>query len=316
MKSSMKGNVFILAVFAALAPLLAIAGGCKKENAATAGTSAANVPEAAQDAIPGRIISAAPSNTEIIVGLGLADRLIAVDRYSKDIAGVKPDLPEIDFFYPDAEAVIGLSPDIIISNEINNFGAADSPFKPLVDVGIKVVQIPTSTSVQGIYDDIVAVAEALGVKERGQELAGALKAEVDQIAEIGKTVRDKRNVYFEVSPMPYLVTLGSGTYLNEMIELLGGVNIFSDQSGWFAPSAEAILERDPDVILTMEMTGPDTADPVGELKSREGFETITAVKENRIYAINANSSGRPSQNIMLAFWQMARAVYPELYGAD
>jgi iron complex transport system substrate-binding protein len=293
-----------------------IFAGCKKENAAGTGSSAAVVQETAEAAIPGRIISAAPSNTEIIAGLGLADRLVAVDPYSKDIAGVRQDLPEVDFFYPDAEAILGFAPDIIISNEINNFGAADSPFKPLVDVGITIVQIPTSTSIQGIYDDIVAIAEALSVRERGVELARSLKVEVDKIAEKGKTVRDKKKVYFEVSPVPYMVTLGSGTYLNEMIEVLGAVNIFADQSGWFAPNAEAILERDPDVILTMEMTGPSTVDPVAELLNREGFETLRAVRENRIYAINANSSGRPSQNIMLAFRQMARAVYPDLYEAD
>jgi iron complex transport system substrate-binding protein len=312
----MNRKIFILPVFAVLASVLLIAAGCKKENAAGTGSSAADARDAAQAAIPGRIISAAPSNTEIIAGLGLADRLIAVDPYSRDIAGVSPDLPEVDFFYPDAEAIIGLGPDIIISNEINNFGAADSPFKPLLDVGIKVVQIPTSTSIQGIYDDIVAVAEALGVRDRGVELARSLKVEVDKIAETGKTVKDKKKVYFEVSPSPYMVTFGSGTYLNEMIEVLGAVNIFADQSGWFAPSAEAILERDPDVILTMEMTGPDAVDPVAELLSRDGFETLSAVRENRIYVINANSSGRPSQNIMLAFRQMARAVYPDLYGAD
>ena len=311
----MKGKICVFAVFAALLALPLIAWGCKKENAAGMGASAANAAEAAGDGIPLRVISAAPSNTEIIVGLGLADRLIAVDPYSKDIAGVEAELPEIDFFYPDAEAVLGLSPDIIISNEINSFGAADSPFKPLLDAGIKVVQIPASTSIQGIYGDIAAVAEALGVRERGVELARYLKLEVDKIAETGKTVKDKKKVYFEISPAPYMVSFGSGTYLNEMIEILGAVNIFADQSGWFTPGAEAILERDPDVILTMEMTGPGAMDPAAELLSREGFETLSAMREKRVYAINANSSGRPSQNIMPAFWQMARAVYPDLYGA-
>jgi iron complex transport system substrate-binding protein len=308
----MNRKLFARLLFAVFAPVLLFTAGCKKKNAAPAGTGVSAAQEAS---IPGRIISAAPSNTEIITGLGLAGRLVAVDPYSKDIEGVRADLPEVDFFYPDAEAVIGLEPDIIISNEINNFGAADSPFKPLVDMGIRILQIPTSTRIADIYGDIVTIAEALGVKERGEALAGTLKAEVDRIAEIGKTVTDKKKVYFEVSPLPYMVTLGSGTYLNEMIEILGAVNIFSDQSGWFAPAAEAILERDPDVILTMEMTGTDAIDPVAELQNREGFETVTAIKENRIFTKNANSSGRPSQNIMLAFWQMARAVYPDLYGA-
>jgi iron complex transport system substrate-binding protein len=310
----MSKRTFTTHFFILFACLLLTAPGCRKKDAEAPREAA----QTAREAVPGRIISAAPSNTEIIAGLGLAERLIAVDAYSKGIEGVRPDLPEVDFFYPDAEAVIGLEPDIIISSEINSFGAADSPFKPLEDMGIRVVQIPTSTSLEGICGDILTIAEALGVKERGEELAGSLRAEINRIAETGKTVgdKDKKKVYFEVAPAPGMVTLGSGTYINEMIETIGAVNIFKDQKGWFTPSGEAILERNPDVILTMAMTGQGPLDPVAELRNRRGFETIAAVRENRVYAINADSVGRPSQNIVLAFRQMARAVYPGLYGAD
>jgi iron complex transport system substrate-binding protein len=247
------------------------------------------------------------------VGLGLAERLIAVDVYSKQIEGVRQDLPEVDFFYPDAEAVIGLEPDIIISNEINSFGAADSPFKPLEEAGIRVVQIPTSTSLEGICSDIAIIAEALGVKERGEAMAGSLRAEINRIAGIGKTVKDKKKIYFEVSPAPGMVTLGSGTYINEMIEIIGAVNIFADEKGWFSPGGEAILERDPDIILCMNYHGG--GDAVLELQNRRGFETVTAVREGRIYAINGDSAGQPSQNIVSALKEMALAVYPRLYEA-
>jgi iron complex transport system substrate-binding protein len=302
----MKRCIFVLLFFALLSVY------------AWTGGSAALMRETPEASIPGRIISSAPSNTEIIAALGLAGRLIAVDAYSKGIEGVRPDLPEVDFFYPDAEAVIGLEPDIIITSEINNFGAADSPFKPLEDMGIRVVQIPTSTSLEGIYGDILTIAGSLGVGARGEVLAASLRAGVERIAETGKTIgeKDRKKVYFEVAPAPGMVTLGSGTYINEMIETIGAVNIFAGEKGWFAPSAEAILERNPDVILTMAMTGQGAENPVTELKNRRGFETLTAVKENRVYAIDADSAGRPSQNIIPALRQMARAVYPDLYGAD
>jgi iron complex transport system substrate-binding protein len=305
------------AVMAALvlASMLMVAAGCKKENGnAVAGAATALGGSAAVAAVPLRIISAAPSNTEILIGLGLADALIAVDPYSKDIPGVRQDLIEVDFFYPDIEAIIGLDPDIIVANEINNFGAADSPFKPLIELNIKIVQIPTSTSLEGIYNDIVAVAESVGVKDRGEAMAAGLRAGVNKIADTGKTITPRKKVYFEISPEPYIVTFGSGAYLNEMIEIIGAVNIFADQSGWFAPGAEAILERDPDVILCMEYPGGD--DPVAEMQSREGFETVSAVRLGRIYTIDGNSASRPSQNILPALRQMAHAVYPDLYAAD
>jgi iron complex transport system substrate-binding protein len=254
-----------------------------------------------------RIISAAPSNTEILIGLGLGERLIAVDPYSKDIPGVAAGLPEIDFFHPDTEAIIGLDPDLILTNEINSFGVADNPFKLLGDLGIKVVQVPTSTSIEGIYRDILFVAEALEVKDRGEAVVKAMKEEIDGIAAAGKEVREKKSVYFEVSGAPTLVSLGRGTYLNEMIEIAGGINIFADQQGWFSASAEEIINRNPDIIFAFAYSAEN---PVSEIMNRRAFESINAIRLNQVYAIDADSASRPSQNIVLALRQIAQVLSP------
>jgi iron complex transport system substrate-binding protein len=280
--------------------------GCSQKNKQEA------VPNTSTAAAPSfnRIISAAPSNTEIIVGLGMGDRLIAIDRYSKDIPGVRQDLPEIDFFNPDAEAIIGFEPDLIIANEINNFGTSDSPFTLLGQMGITVLQIPTSTSIEGIYGDILQIAKTLGVEEKGNEIVSSMKDEVKRITDKSSTITAKKSIYFEISPAPYMVTFGGGAYLNEIIELIGGTNIFASEQGWFTPNAEAIINRNPDVIITTAYPG---ADPAVELKSRQGFETINAIKQNRIYSIEANPASRPSQHVITALKQMALAVYPEIY---
>jgi iron complex transport system substrate-binding protein len=300
MKAKKLSTLFLITLFLALA-------GCKqggKQETGIAGSSAPSSP---------RIISAAPSNTEIIVGLGMGDLLIAIDPYSKDIPGVRQDLTEVDFFYPDTEAVIGLDPDFIITNEINNFGTADSPFTLLGAMGIKVVQVPTSTSIEGIYGDILLIAKTLGVEERGNQIVSSMKDEVKRITAKAGTITAKRSVYFEISPAPTMVTFGKGAYLNEIIELIGASNIFASEQGWFTPSAEAIIDRNPDVIITMAYSGEDSA---GEIKTRQGFETINAVKQNRIYSIEANPASRPSQNVITALKQMALAVYPEIYETD
>jgi iron complex transport system substrate-binding protein len=253
-----------------------------------------------------RIISAAPSNTEILIGLGLGDRLIAVDPYSGDIPGVPSGLPLIDFFYPDIEAVIGLAPDLILVNEINSYGVADNPFKLLGDLGIKVVDVPTSVNIQGIYDDIIMIAEVFGVKEGGEALVVSMREDIQRIAAASATSQKKR-VYFEVSPAPYIYSLGQGTYLNEMIEIAGGINIFAEQRGWFSPSEEEIILRDPEIIFTFVYPGED---PVMEIKSRSSFGSISAVRLNQVYAIDADSASRPSQNIVKALREMARAINP------
>jgi iron complex transport system substrate-binding protein len=257
-----------------------------------------------------RIISAAPSNTEIITGLKLGERLIAVDPYSRDIEGVPPGLPLIDFFYPDTEAIIGLEPDLILVNEINSFGVADNPFKLLSDIGIRVVQVPTSVSIEGICSDIIFIAEELGVRERGEALVSSMKDEIKNIALAGEKLIAKKSVFFEVSAMPAIVSFGMGTYLNEMIEITGGRNIFAEQKGWFSASDEEIISRNPDIFLALAYHNED---PVSEIKSRRAFEGVNALRNNKVFAIDADSASRPSQNILNALRQMARAINPEYY---
>ena len=95
-----------------------------------------------------------------------------------------------------------------------------------------------------------------------------------------------------------------------MIELIGAENIFKDENAWLAPGAESIIDKNPDVILT----NVDYIDnPIDEIKTRDGFENINAVKNNQIYLIDKNSSSRPSNHIIKALNQMAKAIYPDVY---
>nr|WP_312984547.1 ABC transporter substrate-binding protein [Clostridioides sp.] len=257
-----------------------------------------------------KIISAAPSNTEIIADLGFADKLVAVDKYSENIAGVSKDVTKIDFSNPDSEAIIGLEPDLIIASGHNKTGSGEDPFKLVSESGIPVVYLPSSDSIGGIYKDIEFISNILDVKDKGNELVSDMKRQIDDISKVGATIEDKKSVYFEISPAPNLYTFGEGTFLNEMIEIIGAKNVFVDEKSWLSPSGEAVINKNPDVILT-NVNYIDN--PVDEIKNRDGFENITAVKNGDIYQIDTDSSSRPSNHIILALKQMAKAVYPEKY---
>ncbi len=258
-----------------------------------------------------KIISTAPSNTEVIVDLGLTDKLVAVDKYSSDVKGIDENLTKIDFSNPDAEAIIGLEPDIIIASGHNKTGSSEDPFKLVSEAGIPVVYIPSSDSIEGIYKDIEFIADVLNVSEKGSEIVNNMKAKVEEIAKVGKTIKDKKTVYFEISPAPSLFTFGQDTFLNEMINIIGATNIFADEKGWISPSAESVINKNPDIIFT---NVDYTDSPIEEIKTRDGFENINAVKNNAVYQIDKNSSSRPSQNIILALTQMAKDIYPDKYG--
>ena len=257
-----------------------------------------------------RIVSTAPANTEILVGLGLSDKLVGIDTYSSDVEGIKSDVEKIDFLNPDAETIIGLEPDLIIASGHNKSGASDDPFKLVKEAGISVVYIPSSESIQGIYDDINFIADITNTEEKGQEIVDTMKNQINEISAKAKDIKDKKKVYFEIGPAPNLYSFGNLTFLNEMIEIIGAENIFKDENGWTSPSAESIIDKNPDVILT-NVNYIDN--PVEEIKSREGWQDITAIKDNQVYLIDKNSSSRPSQHIIKALNEMAKAIYPDVY---
>ena len=258
-----------------------------------------------------KIISTAPSNTEVLVELGLSDKLVAVDKYSADVEGISDDIPQIDFRNPDAESIIALEPDMIIASGHNKVGDED-PFQLVKDAGITVVYIPSSTSIDGIYEDIDFIADITGTEKEGKKLVESIKKEVEEVKAIGDTITDKKKVYFEIGSGSALYSFGNSTFLNEMIEIVGAENIFKDQESWISPSQESVIDANPDVILT-NVVATNGVSAVDEIKSRDGWDSITAVKEGQVYQIDKNSSSRPSQNIIKALKEMAKAIYPNEY---
>jgi iron complex transport system substrate-binding protein len=260
-----------------------------------------------------RIVSTAPSNTEIIADLGQAHKLVAIDRHSANIAGLPAGLPLLDFFYPDAEVIINLEPDIIIASGHNPTGTGEDPFRLLREMGIPVVYISMSRSIDDIYKDIAFIAELLRAGKDGEKLINSTRtqvAEIAQSAERRAQIESRSTVYFEISAAPDMMSLGKGSFIDDMITVIGARNIFENEDWLVTPSAEAIITRNPDVILT-NVNYID--DPIGEIKSRPGFNHINACINDRVYQIDTDSSVRPSARIVLALRQMAEAVYPETY---
>lgn len=149
------------------------------------------------------IISLAPSITQVIVDLGLGDKIILVDANSKDLAGLPEGIEYVDMMSPDAEKMIASEPDIVLASEMTATGGTD-PAEQLKTAGITLAYIPTSNSIEGIYSDIMFIAKVLKAEEKGQELVDRTKEKISEIAEIGKTIEDKKTVYFEIAAAPYI----------------------------------------------------------------------------------------------------------------
>ena len=256
-----------------------------------------------------KIVGATPSATEIIAGLGAADKLVAVDNYSTDVDGIDKDLPTFDTMSPDIEILMSLDPQILIASSNSQLND-DDPYRTLVEQGVTVIYMDNSVSLEGIMDDIEFLGEVVNKEDTAQSMTENMQASIDKIAAIGETITDKKTVYFELAPAPNITTFGTGNFLNEIIELCGAENVFSDEEGWISPNAETIITKAPDVIIT----NVDYMDnQVDEIKGRDGWNTIPAVANGEVYLVEANASSRPTQNVVKAMNEIAKAIYPEYY---
>lgn len=256
-----------------------------------------------------KIISISPSNTEMIVDLGFGDKLVAVDKYSSDIDGIPANIPFFDIMSPDVEQLVALDPDIIYATGMSMADGND-PFKPIKDLGITVAYIPSSDSIEGIYDDIIFISNSLQVGNKGEEIVENMKTKIEEFKNIGSTIENKKTIYFEIAGAPNLYSFGKGVFLNEMIEILGAENILADQDSWVSISDEVIVSANPDIILT---NVDYIENAVDEIKNRTGWENITAIKNNDVYYIDRDASSLSNHNIINALDQMAELIYPEVY---
>lgn len=256
-----------------------------------------------------KIISLVPSTTEVIEDLGKTDQLIAVDTQSSTMMTDLKKLPQMDMMAVDAEKLIALKPQIVYVNDIN-LASSESVWKQVEDAGITVVNIPTSTSIKAIKEDVQFIADSLSEHEKGQKLIKTMDQEIDEVAKIGKTIKKPKTVLFEVAALPDIYSFGNGTFLNEMIETIGAKNVLANEKGWLPVTEEAAIAAKPEVILTNVNY---MKDPAKEILARKNWENVPAVKNKEVFEIDNMSSSLPNNHITKALKQMAKAVYPEEY---
>ncbi|EKS9940863.1 ABC transporter substrate-binding protein [Enterococcus faecalis] len=256
-----------------------------------------------------KIISLVPSTTEVIEDLGKTDQLIAVDTQSSTMMTDLKKLPQMDMMAVDAEKLIALKPQIVYVNDIN-LASSESVWKQVEDAGITVVNIPTSTSIKAIKEDVQFIADSLSEHEKGQKLIKTMDQEIDEVAKIGKTIKKPKTILFEVAALPDIYSFGNGTFLNEMIETIGAKNVLANEKGWLPVTEEAAIAAKPEVILTNVNY---MKDPAKEILARKNWENVPAVQNKEVFEIDNMSSSLPNNHITKALKQMAKAVYPEEY---
>ncbi|HEX6988023.1 MAG TPA: cobalamin-binding protein [Bacillota bacterium] len=257
---------------------------------------------------PERIITLAPSHTEVLFTIGAGDRVVGVDSFS-DYPAEAAELPRLggltDTNY---EQIVALAPDLALA-----IGGTDEQVARLEELGIPVVVSPPET-----LDDVLASIEHLGrvvgAREGAARVVAEMRGRIDAVAQAvaGVPEAERVRVFLEIWNDP-LMSVGPGAFMHDLIQAAGGVNIFGDaDSPWPVVSLEAVVERDPQVVITLF----DEAYEQLLAGERAGWEGVSAVRDGRVMLVDENVVSRPGPRLVDGLEQMARFFYPDLLGQE
>ncbi len=254
---------------------------------------------------PARIVSLAPSNTELLFALGLGDRVVGVDNYSNYPAEAAKKEKIGGYSDTNIEKVVSLSPDLVLAAGITSKELLDS----LTSRKLTVLVL-NPADLAGVAGNMKLLGQVAGVPDKGQTAAADFQKRLETIAAKVKDAKAKPRVFYELDPT--LFTVGPGSFIDDMIVKAGGQNIVTDASNPYPQlNQEAVVSKDPEVILLGDDSGG--VDTPEKILTRAGWSNISAVKNKRIYPLNADLVNRPGPRAADGVEAIAKALYPDFF---
>ncbi len=257
-----------------------------------------------------RVVSLAPSNTEILFALGAGDKVVGRDEFSdypeeaKSIQSVGGSMGEYSL-----EAITALKPDLVLASELN----APELVKALEDLGLTVYYLSNPKTLEDLYVNLETVA-ALTDRDP-TKLTDSLKARVAAVDEKIAAVTGKPVVFYEIDATdpskPY--TAGPGTFIDQLITRAGGQNVVTlagINDSYPQISLEQLVATPPDIILLGDSLYGATAEAV---MARPGWDALKAVADGKISPFDDNLLSRPGPRLVDGLEALAKLLHPEAF---
>ncbi|AIG98275.1 ABC-type Fe3+-hydroxamate transport system, periplasmic component [Archaeoglobus fulgidus DSM 8774] len=258
---------------------------------------------------PQRIVSLAPSNTEILFAIGAGDRVVGVTDYCNYPPEVvekkkKGELVSIGGYTTiNIEKVVSLKPDLVVAT----YGNGIENIETLRRMGLTVIAFDPK-SVEDVMKDIILIGVATGEKENATKLVQEM---LERIEKVRESMKDKPKVRVaHILWYDPIWVSGKNTFIDEVIRLAGGENVFNFD-GWRTVSVEDLIAANPDVIIVSSGSGMGGGkDVVYEwVVSDDRLSGIKAVKEGRVYVVDADIINRPSYRLAEAIEVVADLIH-------
>lgn len=265
---------------------------------------------------PERIVSMAPSVTEILFAVGVGDRVVGVTD-ACDYPSKALEIEKIRESYGDfnVEKIVELEPDLVVMDRYLDLYPPGFWLSKLEEVGLKVVVL-YAKSFEDVFHDIKLVGNATLSQENATELVASLeqrvKAVTDKVKNLteGEMPRVFATGFYDGESDPW--TSGYGTFGDAIIKKAGGINVAGVKGGYFQMDIEAILWANPEIIIVIEdYTWPTQT--YDALLSDDRLSITDAIKSNAVYKIDANLMSRPGPRLVDGLEETAIILHPELF---
>lgn len=256
-----------------------------------------------------KVISLAPSNTEILFAIGAGSQVVGRDNLS-DYPAEAANVTDIgsSFEALNTELIVSLKPDLVLAAEINT----PEQVKQLEDLGLTVYYLKNPLTLEEMYGNLEIVAQMTAHETETATLIESLKARVAAVDEKIAPISSRPRVFYELDATdpakPY--TAGKGTFITQLIERAGGQNIAADIDGYPQLSLEQVVAADPAFIILGDAAYGVTPESIA---SRPGWENLSAVKNNQVFPFDDNLVSRPGPRLVDALEELAKLLRPELF---
>ncbi|HUX48456.1 MAG TPA: ABC transporter substrate-binding protein, partial [Dehalococcoidia bacterium] len=232
---------------------------------------------------PQRIISLAPSNTEILFALGLGDKVVGVTDYCNYPPEAQEKEKVMGYSTPNIEKIIALNPDLILAG----YGNPINVVYTLEGLGLPVFGIKT-TDLDDLLDDIRRIGEITDKAIEAQVITAEMAVKIQAVTNQTEELEESPKVFYLFDTYGGLWTVGQGTFIHELIEKGGGVNICQNLTGYTTIGIEEVIARNPEIIITGSYPG------VYEWAMNETALNVTDARQNdRVYTCDDDLAQRP-----------------------
>ena len=255
---------------------------------------------------PQRVISLAPSITEIVFALGQGHRLKGVTTYS-DFPPEALKLPKVGSYVQlDLEKIVALKPDLCIAIKDGNPIAVA---RRLESLKIPVYAV-NPRNLESIMQTVQEVAGLLNVQEKADKLVKSMNLRIQKVKSLVAKTTYRPRVFFQIGVSP-IVSVGTNTFSHELIVLAGGKNVAQGPIAYPRYSTEQVLALSPEVIIITSMARVAIFKQVKAEWNR--WPNMPAVRNHNIFIEDSNLFDRPTLRLVDGLELMVKLIHPELF---